>query len=176
MGAFLMHGNVPGPNTFAEDPTQTYGILFGFLLTSVAMFFSGKLVTPIFSRVLKIPSELLIPSVLLISIVGVYAANSSTFELWVAFTVGLIAYFMRNLGFSLPAFVLAFVLSNIIETNFRRALLVSGGDFSIFVTRPLSLVLVIVITALLALGIWGKVRSSRREQVMAEAEDLERRQ
>ncbi|GAA1183874.1 MULTISPECIES: tripartite tricarboxylate transporter permease [Nesterenkonia] len=170
MGAFLMHGIVPGPNIFAEEPTLTYGILFGFLLTSVAMFFSGKLVTPIFSRVLKIPSEMLIPAVLLISIVGVYAANTSSFELWVALTVGVIAYFMRNLGFSLPAFVLAFVLSGIIEENFRRALLVSGGDLTIFVTRPFSLVLVLIIVGLVGLGIWGKVRGTRREKILAEVQ------
>ncbi len=161
MGAFLMHGIVPGPHIFEDDPTLTYGILFGFLLTSVALFLSGKFITPVFSRVLRIPTELMIPCVLLISIVGVYAANTSTFELWVAFVVGLIAFFMRNLGFSLPAFVLAFVLSGIIEENFRRSLLVSGGDFSVFVTRPFSLILVLIIAGILALGVWGKVKGKK---------------
>src|SRR5699024_9631673 len=74
MGAFIIHGIVPGPHIFTENPTLTYGILFGFLLTSVAMFVAGKLFTPLFSRVLQIPISILIPAVLLISIIGVFAA------------------------------------------------------------------------------------------------------
>lgn len=153
MGAFIIHGIVPGPHIFTENPTLTYGILFGFLLTSVAMYFSGRIFTPLFSRVLKVPNDLLIPSVLLISIIGVFASNFMFFEIWVALIVGIIAFFMRNLDYSLPAFVLAFVLSNIIEENFRRSLLVSGGDFSIFITRPYSLILVLIILAIIITGI-----------------------
>lgn len=162
MGAFLMHGVTPGPHIFTDDPTLTYGILFGFLLSSVAMLLAGKLLTPMFARVLKVPSDLLIPIVLVITLVGVYISRSSNFDVWVAFTVGLIAYFMRNLGFSLPAFVLAFVLSTIIEENFRRALLASGGDLTVFVTRPISLTLLLVIVALMSFGLWRAYRSRRK--------------
>lgn len=162
MGAFLMHGIVPGPHTFTSDPVLTYGILFGFVLTSVGMFLSGKLLTPMFSRIVKIPGELLVPGVLLISIVGVYAANTSIFELWVAIIIGLIGFFMRNMGFSLPAFVLAFVLSGIIEENFRRSLLASGGDFTVFVTRPVSLVIVLLIVGIVVLGLVSKYRAKKK--------------
>ena len=159
-----MHGIVPGPHTFTSDPVLTYGILFGFVLTSVGMFLSGKVLTPMFSRVVKIPGELLVPGVLLISIVGVYAANTSTFELWVALTIGVIGFLMRNMGFSLPAFVLAFVLSGIIEENFRRSLLASGGDFSVFVTRPVSLVLVVLIVGIVVLGLVSKYRAKNKAE------------
>lgn len=156
MGAFIIHGIVPGPHIFTENPELTYGILFGFLLTSVAMYISGRLFTPLFSRVLQIPIDLLIPSVLLISIIGVFAANYMFFEIWIALVVGIIAFFMRNLGYSLPAFVLAFVLGNILETNFRRSLIVSGGDFSIFITRPYSIALLVIIGTIIIFSLRKK--------------------
>lgn len=149
MGAFIIHGIIPGPHIFTENPELTYGILFGFLLTSVAMYISGRLFTPLFSRVLQIPIDLLIPMVLLISIIGVFASNFMFFEIWIALVVGIIAFYMRNLNYSLPAFVLAFVLGNILETNFRRTMLVANGDFTIFLVRPISLILLIIIASII---------------------------
>lgn len=156
MGAFIIHGIIPGPHIFSENPELTYGILFGFLLTSVAMYFSGRLFTPLFSRVLRTPIDLLIPTVLLVSIIGVFAANYLFFEIWIALLVGVIAFFMRTLNYSLPAFVLAFVLGNIIESNFRRSMMVSGGDVSIFLTRPFSLAIVILIVVLVLFSLRRK--------------------
>ncbi|WP_040982095.1 tripartite tricarboxylate transporter permease [Oceanobacillus jeddahense] len=156
MGAFIIHGVIPGPHIFSENPELTYGILFGFLLTSIAMYFSGRLFTPLFSRVLRTPIDLLIPVVLLVSIIGVFAANYLFFEIWIALIVGVIAFFMRTLNYSLPAFVLAFVLGNIIESNFRQSMMVSGGDLSIFLTRPFSLAIVVLIIIIMLFSLRRK--------------------
>lgn len=163
MGAFIVHGIVPGPHIFETDPDLTYGILVGFLLTSFTLFVFGKLLTPLFVRVLKIPMEILIPVVLLLALVGIYASDSSFFELWVALCIGTVAFFLRNFGYSLPAFVIAFILSGIIEENFRRSLVVSGGSLEIFVTRPISLGIVVIISVLVIFGVWGAWRARSRE-------------
>lgn len=164
MGAFIVHGIVPGPHIFETDPDLTYGILVGVLLTAIALFLSGKLLTPIFARVLKVPMDIVIPSVLVLALLGIYAADSSFFDIWVALCIGALAFFLRNFNYSLPAFVIAFILSNIIEENFRRALLVSDGSLAIFVTRPISLGIAILIVLLLVVGIGGAWRARSRSQ------------
>lgn len=158
MGAFIMHGIVPGPHIFESDPDLTYGILFGFLFTSVAMLLAGLFLTKIFSNVLRIPAYALIPSVLIVSLIGIYASDGSFFELWVALVVGVVAYFLRNLGYSLPAFVLAFVLSGILEENFRRSLVASGGDLGVLVASPIAVGLVLCIVLIVLFGVTGSVQ------------------
>lgn len=169
MGAFIMHGIVPGPHIFESEPLLTYGILWGFLLTSVAMYFSGRLFTPLFARVLKTPMEILIPIVLVISIIGAYAANFMFFEVWLAIGVALIAYFMKKLNYSLPAFVLAFILGGIIESNFRRTMMNTGGDFTVFLTRPVSLTILIFIVLIFFFSIRGQFKKKKVEEEHLEA-------
>lgn len=161
MGAFIIHGIVPGPHVFSQEPLLTYGILYGFLLTCIAMYLSGRLFTPLFAYVLKTPMYLLIPAVLLISIIGVYAANYLFFEVWLAIGVGVLAFYMKSFGYSLPAFVLAFVLSDIMELNFRRALLAYDGSLSFLVTRPYSLALVLIMVAIFAFNFIKQVRRKK---------------
>lgn len=167
MGAFIIHGIVPGPNIFTDEPKLAGGILFGFLLTSIAMFCAGKLFTPLFARVLTVPPSILIPIVVILSLVGAYTANYLHFEVWLGVGIGLFAYFMRRLDFSLPAFILAFVLSEIIEKNFRRAITVSGGDWSIFTSTPVAMVLVVLVAGVVIYGIF-KAFQVRKAKVQTE--------
>jgi putative tricarboxylic transport membrane protein len=171
MGAFIMHGIVPGPNIFSDEPKLAGGILFGFLLTSIAMFCAGKLFTPVFARVLAVPPAILIPIVVILSLIGAYTANYLHFEVWLGVGIGLFAYFMRRLDFSLPAFILAFVLSEIIEKNFRRAITVSGGDWSIFISTPVALVLVLLVTGIVVYGVFSSLRSRKAKVLSEEQED-----
>lgn len=145
MGAFIIHGIQPGPRIFQNESTLVYGILFGILLSTVAMYLMGKYVTALFARALVIPNPILIPFIYLITIVGVFAANGLFFDLWVSLFIGIVCYFLTELRFSMPALIIAFVLSPIIEESFRRALIISGGDYSIFFTRIYSIILIIFI-------------------------------
>jgi len=150
MGAFIVHGIQPGPSVFNSEPALVNGILFGFLFTTIALYIMARIFTPLFSRILVIPSSFLIPSVILLSLIGVYVNNMLFFEVWFALIVGIIAFYAKKIHYSLPAFVLAFILSPIIEENFRRALLISDGDLSVFVRKPASLILCIIIVFILA--------------------------
>lgn len=150
-GAFIIHGIQPGPQMITENPDLVQGIFAGFLLTTVGMFLMGKFLSRGFAQALVTPNAVLVPGVLMLSILGIYATRSEFFDLWLAFGIGAVAYVLRRLDYSVAGFVLAFVLSPIIETSFRRALVISDGDMSVFVTRPISLILLLIMVAMLVL-------------------------
>lgn len=165
LGAFIIHGIQPGPNLFTNSAELAQGLFYGFLLTTVAMYLAGRLVTNMFARALTISNTYLIPIVLTLSIVGIFAANGLFFDLWLALGVGVLSFFIRKLHYSLPSFILAFILSPIIEQSFRRSMLLSDGSFSIFVTRPYSLTIIAVIVLFLGLTLYGL---RRRRRLVAE--------
>lgn len=160
-GAFIIHGIQPGPLLIVENPTLINAIFAGFLMTTVGMFLMGKFMSRGFARPLVTPNFILVPGVLILSILGIYAAESRIFDLWLALGIGLFAYILRKLGFSVAGFVLAFVLAPIIETSLRRALLLSAGDWSVFVTRPISLFLVVLMTGMVAYTGYKIIRARR---------------
>lgn len=155
LGAFIIHGITPGPSIFGTEKTLVYGIFYGFLLATVAMFVIGKLLTPLFARVLTTPNYILIPTVFLLALMGTYASNYLMFDLWVALGLGAVAFVMRKLDFSAAAFILAFVLSPIIEESLRRALLISDGSYAMFVTRGYSLTILLIIIMILGWSVYA---------------------
>ncbi len=162
MGAFIIHGIQPGPQVFSQDPGLVYSIFIGFFLTTVAMYVVGRLLTPRFALVLSIPCSILIPILLVLSIIGVYASNSLYFDIWFALVLGIIAFILIKLEFSVPAFILAFILSPIIETSLRRTLILSEGSYSIFLTRPYSLSILLFIIGLILLSTIPKIMKSKK--------------
>ncbi|MDW7668668.1 MAG: tripartite tricarboxylate transporter permease [Bacillota bacterium] len=145
MGAFIMQGIQPGPSVFSTEKVLVYTILIGFIVSSFIMLGVGRLLTPLFARVVIIPNHILAPIVLIITIIGIYVSEPLLINLWVALIIGVSAYYLVKIEYSAPSFVLAFVLGPIIEKNFRRALQMSDGDFSIFYTRNISIAIIIVI-------------------------------
>jgi len=160
-GAFIIHGIQPGPMIFTNEPNLVYGIMFGFLLTTVAVYILGRFLTPMFSRVLTVPNPILVPIVLVLSVVAVFAEHGSFFNVWFALLIGVIGYIMKVLNFSLASFVIAFVLGPIIEVNFRRSLILSEGSLAIFFTRPISLVIALIIIVVLVLPLIKKFKKSK---------------
>lgn len=164
LGAFIIHGIQPGPSIFSTDTDLIYGIFYGFLLATLAMYVAGKLLTPLFARVLKTPNYLLVPTVLTLALIGVYASNYLLFDLWLALIFGIVFFVLNKLDFSAPAFILAFVLSPILEESLRRALLISNGSYEMFVTRGYSIAILLLIAGVLTLSISGAVRRSAKRR------------
>ena len=162
MGAFIIHGIQPGPSIFTSETDLVYGIFYGLLLATIAMFICGKLVTPLFSRVLTTPGYILTPTIFILALIGVYASHFLMFDLWIALGFGVIFFILKKLDFSGPAFILAFVLSPIIEESLRRALLISNGSYSMFVTRGYSLAILSIILILIGLSIYSFIKRSRQ--------------
>lgn len=165
MGAFIIHGIQPGPKLFSVETELVYGLLFGFLLTTVALYIIGKFVTAGFVKMLTIPNPVLIPVILGISFIGAFAARNSFFDVWLALIVGVISLILIKLDFSLASFVLALILCPIIEESFRRSLLLSDGSFSIFFTRPISLILIAVILLIIVFSVIGSFKRKKSEEL-----------
>jgi putative tricarboxylic transport membrane protein len=163
MGAFIIHGIQPGPKLFSTELDLVNGIFYGFLLTTVAMFFIGKFVTTGFSRVLTIPNPILIPMILAFSFVGTYAARYLFFDLWFVLIIGIVCYFLSKLDFSMPAMILAFVLSPMIEQSLRRSLILSDGSFTIFFTRFYSIILLLIILVIVVISIISRRKKQKQD-------------
>ncbi len=158
MGAFIIHGIQPGPRIFTSEANLVYGIFYGFLLTTIFMYIIGKLITPMFSRVLKIPIYMLVPIILVLSLTGVFASKGLFFELGLTLLIGTIAFFMKKLEYSLPSFIMAFVLSPIIEESLRRTLILSDGSYGVFFTRIYSIILLLIISIFMIGVILANIR------------------
>src|SRR5699024_2077097 len=118
------------------------------LIATVTMYILGRSITSLFARALTVPTHILIPIILLLSLLGVFVARDMFFDLWFALLVGVICFFIKKLDFSLASLILAFVLAQMIEESFRRALLISNGSYSIFFERAYSIGIIVVIAAL----------------------------
>lgn len=157
-GAFIIHGLQPGPSLFKTEADLVYGVIYGFLLTTIFMFVIGRYVTSLFARTTTVPNPILIPIIFVLSIIGVYVSRSLHFDLWLALLIGVISYIFIKLDYSIAAFILAYVLGPIIEESFRRALIISGGDFNVFYTRPFSIGLIFITVVIVGWAILKKIR------------------
>lgn len=151
LGAFMMHGLAPGPFLFRSNATTMYAILFGFILANLLMFLVVKLTVRGFVHVTRVPEHALITVLFVICLAGAYCNNASWFDVMVTVAVGILAYLLSNLNVPMIPFILGFILGPTIETNFRKALIMSDGSPAIFVTRPICIAL-IVLTVVMLVG------------------------
>lgn len=167
--AFIIHGIQPGPAVFKNHPDLVYGIFWGLFVATLAMYVLGKYTTTLWARLLVIPNRVLAPLVLIAALIGAYATRGMFFDVWVAIAFGVIGFFANRLHFSVANFILAFVLAQLLEGSFRRSLMISHGDYSIFVTRPFCMVLVGLIVLLIGSKVYGILRKKRNNGGNGEA-------
>lgn len=174
-GAFIIHGITPGPQMIRNNPELINALFIGFMFTTVGMFIMGRFMTTLFAKALVTPNSLLAPAIVASSLIGVYSSSGNFFDIWLALGLGVVAFFLRKLDYSVAGFILALVLSPIIETSFRRSLVISGGDFSALYSRPYSQVLVAVVVLMVAYMFYGqiqgfmKARAKKNKETLAES-------
>ncbi|MGJ8611978.1 MAG: tripartite tricarboxylate transporter permease, partial [Octadecabacter sp.] len=161
MGAFIMHGIQPGPNVFTAERDLVYGIFYGFIVTTIAMYLIGRLLTPMFSRVLIVPNSFLVSVVLVLCLIGIYASKAAFFDLWLALGVGVLFYILKRLNYSVSSVIIAYVLAPIIEENFRRSLTLSNGDYGVFFSSIYAVALVVMIVAALGASLYADLKKRR---------------
>lgn len=163
MGALFLLGFYPGPELFEFNKDIAGGIFIAFMAANVFLLILGIALTPLFVSILKFPKAYMIPAVLLLSIIGTYAIQSSVFDLWVMFAFGIIGYFLRRGGYPLAPVIIGAILGPITESNFRRSLLISDNGLQIFIDRPISAVIlgiVVLLLVYLAFGSFCKAKSA----------------
>ncbi len=169
LGALLIHGLQPGPQLFHQNPDIVGGFMAQMLLTSMLIVLvGGATATRVFAQVQRLPGVLLVPTILVLMAVGVYVINGRVIDLWVMFAAGLAGHLLEKLRVPLAPIVLGLILGPMAEQSVRRALLISRGDVSELITRPISAV---IAAATLALLIWPVVRALRaRRRANGEAQ------
>lgn len=162
VGALVMHGLLPGPELFTKNPDVVYGLFAGMMLANFAMQAMGLLGMNWWVKAVALPNSILAPLIMALGIVGAYAVRNNMFDVGLMLFFGTVGYILRKYEFSLPAIVLALVLGFMIETNLRRALIVSEGSFAPFLTRPITLGLLIIALLMVLLTIWQERRFVKR--------------
>lgn len=163
-GALMIQGIQPGPMIFANDPGLVYGIFWGLVIATVVMFIFGRYTTSLWARLLVIPNYVLVVVVLIASLIGAYAIRGMFIDVWITIFTGLIIFFLRQLDYSVSSFVLAFVLAPLIETCFRRSLMISHGSYSVFFTRGWCIAIDILIFAMIAGMIYSQIKINRKQK------------
>jgi putative tricarboxylic transport membrane protein len=150
LGGLLLHGLTPGPMLFVKNPDVVYGLYAGLFVANVAMLVLGLLIlTPCLWLVSR-PKPYLMAFILVLIVSGVYAIDASLFDVAVALGAGVLGYALRWLGVPQLPLVLGVVLGFMVESSYRRALVLSGGEHAIFIQDPVSLGLLVASAALIA--------------------------
>jgi putative tricarboxylic transport membrane protein len=150
MGAFIVNGLAPGPLLFQERPDLVWAVIASFFIGNVMLLVLNLPLVGLWAKILEIPYQYICTGTLLFCIIGAYSINQSVFDLWVMLGCGVIGYLLRKLNFPLAPLVLGLILGPQMEKSMRTSLEMSAGDFSIFVTRPLSASLLALSVLILA--------------------------
>lgn len=158
LSALMINGLNPGLSLFTTQGDTMYAIMIGLLFVNLFMLLQGKYLTRLFAKVVSIPQEILTPIIVIFCFAGAYSVNKSYFDVGVTLAFAVIAWVLYKLDFPSVPILLGLVLGNMTETNFRRALLISEGDPSIFVSSPYCLVFIALIAGAVAMIVRSKLK------------------
>jgi TctA family transporter len=162
LGALMIQGIVPGPQLISQHPDIFWGLVASFWIGNIMLVLLNVPLIGIWVKILAIPYKYLYPSALFFVCIGVYAANNDFFQVGEVIVIGIFGYILLRLGYHPAPILLGFVLGPRFEENFRRAMLISRGDFGVFVERPISAVFVSLCVLLIAGQIVVRLRAGKK--------------
>ncbi|MDO9216697.1 MAG: tripartite tricarboxylate transporter permease, partial [Lacisediminimonas sp.] len=163
VGAMTIHNIQPGPQVMTSNPTLFWGLIVSMWLGNLMLIILNLPLIGMWVKLLTVPYRFLYPSILTFCCIGVYTVNNSTFDVFMTAGFGVLGYIFLKLGCEGAPLLLGFVLGPMMEENFRRSLLLSRGDFTVFFTRPLSLGLLIAAALLVVIVALPAIKSKREE-------------
>ena len=161
IGAMMIHDIQPGPMVMSSNPTLFWGLIASMWIGNLLLVILNLPLIGLWVKLLSIPYRILFPAILVFCVIGLFSTNNSTFEIYTAVVFAVLGYFFVKLKCETAPLLLGFVLGPMMEENFRRALSISRGDFTVFVTRPISLTLLIMSAFLLLLVVAPSFRKTR---------------
>ncbi|CAG2127608.1 tripartite tricarboxylate transporter permease [Cupriavidus plantarum] len=168
VGAMTIHNIQPGPQVMTSNPALFWGLIASMWIGNFILIILNLPMIGIWVKLLKVPYRFLFPAILTFCCIGVYSVQNTTFDVFQTAAFGLIGYLFIKLKCEPAPLLLGFVLGPMMEENFRRSLLLSRGDFSVFVTRPLSLGLLIAAAVLVAIVAMPSIKAKREEAFQEE--------
>jgi putative tricarboxylic transport membrane protein len=167
VGAMIMHDIQPGPQVMTRNPDLFWGLIASMWIGNLFLVVLNLPLIGIWVKLLSVPYRLLFPLILLACAIGAFSTSNNMFDVWVAVVFGVLGYVFIKLGCEPAPLLLGYILGPLLEENLRRALVLSRGDFTVFVTRPISLVMLLIAAGLLLL-IAAPVIRKQRDIVFAE--------
>ena len=166
MAAFILHGIQPGRDLLVNRLDIVWAIILGVIgaqiLTTIVILAGGAWL----AKISLVPVKYIAPFVAILSLIGVYAVRSNIWDVLLAIFAALVGFFMRKAGFPLITLIIGFVLGHLAEEKFTQSLQISQGDYSIFFTRPVSIILLIAIVSMLG---WSLYRSANPARANSES-------
>jgi TctA family transporter len=163
VGAMMIHGIQPGPQIIAKQPELFWGLVASMWIGNLMLVVLNLPMIGLWVRLIELPYRWLFPAIIVFCCIGVYSLKNAASEIVIMAVAGLVGYVLRKLDCEPAPLLLGLILGPMLEENFRRALSVSGGDFSVFVTRPISATLLAFSAVLLAIVLLPAVRRGREQ-------------
>jgi TctA family transporter len=168
VGAMTIHNIQPGPQVMTSNPELFWGLIASMWIGNAMLIILNLPLIGIWIKLLTVPYRWLFPAIVLFCAIGVYSTNNNTFDIWLVGAFGVIGYLFIKLGVEPAPLLLGFILGPMMEENLRRALLLSRGDWTVFVTRGLSASLLAAAAVLLIIVLLPSVKSKREEAFVEE--------
>ena len=153
----------PGLSLFTEQGDIMYAIMLGLILVNAFMFVQGRFLTNLFAKVVSVPQEILTPIIVMFCFAGAFSVNKSYFDVLVALVFCAVAWLLRKIDFPAVPILLGLVLGKMAETNFRRALMVSRGSYSIFVSSPFCIAFLALTALVIGSVAFNKMKARKKK-------------
>ncbi len=162
LGGLMMWGLRPGPMLFEKNPQFVWGLIASQYIANVMLLILSTAFIPLFVRALRVPYGILMPLIVIFCVTGAYSLKNSVWDVGQMLVFGVLGYFMKKLGYSPAALVLALVLGPLAERALRQSLIISDAGLGIFFTRPISAVLMTLALLAIAMPLYKGVRAILR--------------
>jgi putative tricarboxylic transport membrane protein len=163
LGALMIHGISPGPGVMTEKPDLFWGLVASMWIGNFMLVVLNLPLVGLWVTLLRVPYRLLFPAIMVFSAVGIYSTSNVSFDIYLTALFGILGIVWRLLECSPVPMLLGFVLGPMMEENLRRALQVSHGDPSVFVTRPISLAFVLATALIVVVMVMPALRKRRAD-------------
>lgn len=169
-GALLMQNIVPGPNLVSDHPDVFWGVIASMYIGNILLLVLNLPLVGVFVQLLRVRGTIMAPIILLVAVCGVYSVRTSMFDVGVAVVFGILGYVLRKARFDLGPLILGFILGPILEVQFRRTMRISDGHIGIFLERPLTFIVALIILTAVVSALVNKFRA-RQEKLRVAAND-----
>lgn len=163
VGAMTIHGIIPGPLVMTRTPDLFWGMIASMWIGNLLLLIINLPMIGLWVRLLKVPYPILFPAILMFCCIGIFSINAEPVQVLMIAVFGLIGYALSKFGFEPAPLLLGFVLGDLMEENFRRALLMSRGDLTTFIASPISVGLLLLALGMLVLALLPSFRKSRED-------------
>lgn len=167
IGAMIIHGIVPGPSVMTDQPALFWGIIVSMWIGNLFLLILNLPMIGLWVKIVTIPYHILYPAILVFCAIGVFSLNNNHFDIYMMALFGLLGYVFAKLGCEIAPMLLGYILGPMMEEYLRRALLLSRGDPTVFLTRPISAVM-LALAALALIAVLSPAIRKKREEAFQE--------